>query len=205
MNKKIHWGQVVVLSVALTGIAIILFLIGKAGIEAVSFTATPVTKLTSEVKDSVEQSQDTAVDSHAYKNDTYGFGAIFIAQAQTATECPLDSQMAYNPIREYVFSLDPIECAHDTQDADGFYSERGGRLATLVFDLNKCHDAKGDKTEKSFCAKYDKVSTSDGKAVDGWPAGTWTKSGNYLTFYVDLTFGKDTNWKSDYKFLVLER
>lgn len=216
MNTKIHFGRIGIVFVSLLGIAIIIFLIGKKSIdivtpvptEGVRQNAVPLAGLkdTEKTQEGQSQGQRDPIDQNTYKNDAYGFGTIFLAKAETATECPLDSTMAYDPIKEYIFADQPIECARTTEATEKFYNERGGHLATVVFDLKKCRDAKTDQNEKFFCAKYDETNEIAGKTTGkGWPASTWTKSGDFLTFYLDLTLGKNEHWKSDYKFLVLER
>lgn len=205
MNTGIHWWKIGVITVAFFGVAVIFFLIGKTNIEWMTAVPLQVTEQGAPVAIDVKQPQGNDVDLRTYKNDTYGFGAIFLARVEAATECSLDSRMAYDPIKEYVFAPQPIECAHDTEDTESFYNERGGQLETMVFDLTKCRDAVKDQIEERFCTKYDQTGVTNGVSTGKWPTGTWTKSGDYVTFYLDLTFGKNGHWKSDYKFLVLER
>lgn len=202
---EVRWGRIGIVSVSLLGLAIIFFLIGKSGIETVNAPDQTTGQVISKKTDA-KQPQGNAADARTYKNATYGFGAIFLSQAEAATECSLDAKLAYDPIKEYVFADQPIECAPaDVKDSDAFYNERGGQLETMVFDLTKCHDATKDQIEERFCAKYDVKGVTNGVSTGKWPKGTWTKSGDFITFYVDLTLGKNEHWKSDYKFLVLER
>lgn len=205
MSTKIHFRKISIVFVSLLGVAIIFLLIGKNSINMSTPIAMPIVTDHS-VATKTEQLQEKVADPNTYKNDTYGFGTIFLAKAATATECSLDSHMAYDPIKEYVFANQPVKCASRSEDSMNVYSEQGGQLATVVFDLNKCRDVQTDRSEKSFCATYDKTIETVGKtAGKSWPVSTWTKSGNFLTFYMDLTLGKNNHWKSDYKFLVLER
>jgi len=205
MNTEIRLERIAIIFVSLLGVAIIFLFIGKRSIEVITPVATP--RATNQiVATNMEQSQENFADPNMYKNITYGFGAVFLAKAATATECSLDSHMAYDPIKEYVFADQPIRCALRSEDSMVVYNKQGGQLATIVFDLNKCRDAQTDQSEKGFCATYDTTTETAGKtAGKSWLASTWTKSGDFLTFYIDLTLGKNEHWKSDYKFLVLER
>lgn len=205
---EIHWGRVGVMLVAGIGIASIFFLIAKEGSEnRDGLSSTPVLTLSEPQSKPDDKSQSPAVaaDSNTYQNDTYGFGVTFISRAAVSTECPFGlSTKAYNPITEYVFSDKAVECAHDTQDPEDFYSLRGGRLLATVFDLKKCLDKEVDSAEKTFCQEYAATTVTTGQAAEKeWPSGSWTKSGEYLTFYSDLTFEQNKNWQSDYTFLAL--
>jgi hypothetical protein len=200
MERQIHLGRIGLALVIAIIVAVAFFQAGKKFIASEGYNS-----FGHDTLQSFAPKEERKTEPNTYKNDTYGFGAIFLAKAETATECPLDSRMANNPIKEYIFGDGPVECAHDTQDPQGFYKEHGGQLGTWVFDLSKCRDKVSDKAEKDFCAIYAKTSATDGRADNGWPSGRWTKSGDFLTFYTDLSFGENPHYTSDYKFLVLER
>ncbi|MFZ2187023.1 MAG: hypothetical protein WAV46_00095 [Candidatus Moraniibacteriota bacterium] len=205
MYSNIRFGRIGIIFIALVGIAILLFLIGKQSIEIVACVPLSGIEPPASRVASPAPRPESVTDPNIYRNDTYGFGTIFLTKVEAATECPLEARMAYDPIKEYVFADQPIECAPDADNSERFYNERGGQLETMVFDLTKCHDAVKDQIEERFCTKYDTVGVTSGQSTGKWPTGTWTKSGDYITFYLDLTFGKNEHWKSDYKFLVLER
>lgn len=205
MNSGIHFGRIGIIFIALLGVAVIFILLGKKNIERIADVSITTTRQIAPLVTNPVQPKGDTVDPNVYKNETYGFGAIFLTKAEAATECPLDARMAYDPIREYVFADQAIQCSPTADNSELFYNKQGGQLETMVFDLTKCHDAVKDQIEGRFCTKYDKAGVTDGKSTGKWPVGTWTKSGDYITFYVDLTLGKNEHWKSDYKLLVLER
>lgn len=197
MNREVHLGKIGIVLVVFIGFAMIVFHAGKRNIEQTIQMNSGM-----QVASKVE-----TVEKKTYKNDTYGFGVVFLARAATMTECDLDSTHADNPITEFVFADKAVECAKNTKQAEdaGFYPLQGGRLETMVFNLKKCRDEATNKAERDFCATYMETSATDGRADQGWPSGRWTKSGDFLTFYFDLLRGENSRWKQDYKFLVLVR
>lgn len=197
MNQNISWGKIVVLVVAIVGIGALGFVMGRqksevAVVAPITPAVQPVKKETSEV-----------VDEKVYRNEKYGFNVTFPSKAKIATEC-----FAGEMYPEYVFADKQVRCASEdyyAQDPSGAYDEQGAQFSATVFDLKK-ECASADVNDQKFCEKYSKVTTTKGEAQSSseWPTGIWLKNDNYVIFFDDFGFHKDTGWRLN-QFSILKK
>lgn len=206
MDTEIDWQKVIIVFIAVSGVAFIFFLLGRASMNQVALAPAnvPAQKVVAQKTETVsDQKAPVKEDENVYKNETYGFGLRFLAEKQTLTECEYPSKYAYDPVKEYIFSEKMVDCADAVKDHEAFYAKQGGQIEALVFDTDRCNDTVTDKTEKVFCGKYGATEKKEGMAENSkWPRGYWFKSEQFLTFFTPLASQDKETLAKQYKFLI---
>jgi len=209
MDTEIDWRKVIIVFIAVSGVAFIFFLLGRASMNQVALAPAkvPEQKTVAQKTETVADQQipvkEVKEEKNVYKNEAYGFGLRFLMQEQTMTECEYPSKYAYDPVKEYVFSEKTVDCAGAVKDHEAFYAKQGGQIEALVFDTDRCSDTVTDKTEKVFCDKYGATEKKEGVAENSkWPKGHWVKSEQFLTFFTPLASQNQETLVKQYKFLM---